>query len=160
MRTRPLVVSTRLDYGQRSRLQRSAVEITKRTGQPTSISELLRSAADAIGRRRFDTAALAVGIRALNDDTPATEKDRVELCKFLGLPADATDAEIQTAVQAYLVSAEPPAPAGATGGNADAPPPASAFRRELTKAELAYITKHKITPEQFAARKRAAVKRK
>jgi hypothetical protein len=95
----------------------------------------------------------------------AKPKDRKRLTDLLGLPADATDAEITTAVTDLIAATSdtagaPPAAAGATGGAADAPPPASAFRRELTKAERAYCAKHKLTPEQFAARKRAAVRRK
>lgn len=43
------------------------------------------------------------------------------------------------------------APAGEDGGNAPAP-------KKLSRAELAYCEKHKITPEQFEARKRGAVR--
>jgi hypothetical protein len=63
---------------------------------------------------------MAVGVRAMSDSP--SEKDRVDLCKYLGLPEDATDSEITKAVEALLVSAAPPASVGATGGNADAPP--------------------------------------
>jgi hypothetical protein len=158
MRTHPAVVSTRITYGQRARLERTAAELSKKTSQPLTVAELLRLAVENVTRRQFDAAALLVGMRAIDSHAPESPEDREELCKFLGLPDDATDDEITRAVQALLATAEPPAPAGATAGNADAPPPASAFRRELTRAERDYCAKHKLTPEQFAARKRDAVR--
>jgi hypothetical protein len=94
----------------------------------------------------------------------STPADRAELCKFLGLPDDATDAEIQSAVQALITAtgdtaAAPPPSAGAKGGNADVPPPPGVtFGRKLSRDELAYCEKHKLAPEQFAARKRDAVR--
>lgn len=102
-------------------------------------------------------------LRAMIEKAARSSKDRKRLTDLLGLDQAASDQEVTAAV-AVLVNATsttggtPPDSSGGTAGNADPPPAPSAFGRTLTRAELAYIAKHKITAAEFQARKRAAVK--
>jgi hypothetical protein len=102
----------------------------------------------------------AVALLARESGDPEAKLDAV--AKALGLDPKAASPEALTAALDDLIARAFPidAPAGATGGGADTPPPGSAFRRELSKAERAYCAKHKLTPEQFAARTRERVARR
>jgi hypothetical protein len=118
-------------------------------------------------RERLDAQAKKIGLapsvylrglvmRAASRRDP--EATLASIARLLGLDPDtATPGELQDALTDLLLAGEPPANQGATAETADPAPPATA--KALTKQELAYCEREKITPEQFRARTARAVKR-
>ena len=148
-----VTISTRIDPAMRA----AVVALARKNG--TSLGVIVRTALACLAH-----GAPGSALFALSGNVPGPD-DLAELIKFLGLPPNASSDDVTQAVAAILGTPDGVNdPAGATGGGADASkdparqPKGAAYARQLTKAELAYVQKHKITREEFEARKRAAVR--
>lgn len=143
------VLSARVDAVTRGRLYRAARQ------RNAPVSTLIRAAIDAAAASDYEACAIILG-----RDGDAPEKVLAEIAALLGLePKNATPDAVARAVADLMAALQPVNEP--TAENADMPPlPTALTRSPARRAPVALTASGKtMTAAEFAARKRAAVRR-